>query len=122
MSNENLLLLISILSISLTVGNVLLQNYPVAIFGIICLFGSELYRFNYHEPEYIAVKRIDATKYVQCIESEQYIVSKNQSSRGADNITIMLDSNNKPIKCSNTVYTRDQTKLPINRNKDFIIK
>lgn len=122
MSNENLLLCIFILSILLTLCSILLQNYLGAIFGIICLFGSEVYRFNYHEPEYIAVKRIDANKFIQCIESEQYIVSKSMSLRGADNITIMLDSNGKPIFCTNKIYTEKQTKLPINKDKDFIVK
>ncbi len=72
------------------------------------------------QSQYIQIKRIDSNKYVQCMESQQYIVSS--SSRSADAIAPLLDVNGKPIKCSTSIYTKEQTELPINKNKEFIIK
>ena len=99
--------------------SMLIKELPIMILGIFLMFISVLLPY-YLQQDYVEIKRIDSSKYIQCIESQQYIVST--GSRGAAALTTMLDANGKPIKCSNIIYTQEQTWLPINKDKNFIVK
>ena len=94
----------------------------ITMVGFVVMIVLLLYIINTpDQSQYIQIKRIDSNKYIQCMESQQYIISSS-SSRSADAIAPLLDANGKPMKCSNTIYTKEQTELPINKNKDFIVK
>ena len=103
-------------------ASISIRGFPIMMFGAFIMFtGVLLHYYSLDQQKgYIEIKRIDSNKYVQCIESQQYIVSS--SSRSADVVTTMLDANGKPIKCNNKIYTKKQTMLLINKDKDFIIK
>lgn len=119
----NLFIYIAAFSFIIAIAGILFKNFKISIIGILPFFSSLFIVLNlsYLEPtKYVEIKRIDSTKYIQCIESQQYIVSSGSNS--ADAVTTMLDATGKPIKCSNTIYTQEQTELPINKNKEFIIK
>ncbi|MBX9866700.1 MAG: hypothetical protein K2Y14_07265 [Burkholderiales bacterium] len=121
----NLFIYIAAFSFIIAIAGILFKNFKISIIGILPFFSSLFIVLNlsYLEPtKYVEIKRIDSTKYIQCIESQQYIVSSGSNS--ADAVTTMLDATGKTIKCSNSsiIYTQDQTELPINKDKDFIIK
>ena len=121
----NLFIYIAAFSFIIAIAGILFKNFKISIIGILPFFSSLFIVLNlsYLEPtKYVEIKRIDSTKYIQCIESQQYIVSSGSNS--ADAVTTMLDETGKPIKCSNSsiIYTQEQTELPINKDKDFIVK
>ncbi len=119
----NLFIYIAAFSFIIAIAGILFKNFKISIIGILPFFSSLFIVLNlsYLGPtKYVEIKRIDSSKYIQCIESQQYIISSGYKS--ADAVTTMLDETGKPIKCSNTIYTQEQTELPINKNKDFIVK
>ena len=110
-----------ILSVSILFWGFATLDKTITMVGFVGMIALLLYIINIpDQSQYIQIKRIDSNKYVQCMESQQYIVSS--SSRSADVVTTMLDANGKPIKCNNKIYTKKQTMLLINKDKDFIIK
>lgn len=113
----------TILSVSILFWGLATLDKTITMVGFVGMIALLLYIINIpDQSQYIQIKRIDSNKYIQCIESQQYIVSS--GSKSADAVTTMLDATGKPIKCSNSsiIYTQEQTELPINKDKDFIIK
>ncbi len=104
-------------------ASIAIRGFPIMMFGAFLMFtGVLLHYYSLDQQKgYVEIKRIDSNKYIQCMESQQYIVSSS-SSRGADAIAPLLDANGKPMKCNNTIYTKAQIALPMNKNKKFIIK
>ena len=69
--------------------------------------------------QFIEVQRVDNEKYIQCIASQQYLIS---NVKDGSYTTVMLNASGKPIPCIERIYTYDQKNLPENKNKMFIEK